>query len=95
MAFTNEEVMRMTEIALKQFHVVSGGTESVGTSVVITEIESTATQLSVKYEDSTEFIIFNRIIDDTTGIITFFCVSNGATVVLTPTTESIYIQEGV
>ena len=95
MAFTNDEVIRMTELALKQFHVVSGGTESVGTSVVITEIESTATQLSVKYEDSTEFIVFNRATDSATGIITFFCISNGATVVLTPTTESIYTQEGV
>jgi len=89
MAFTNEEVMRMTELALKQYHVVSkdGGISS--SDIEITEMESGDTYLSVKYFDETSWTTYNYSID-TAGTITFTC-SNGWIIELEPL-ESIYNQ---
>ena len=53
-------------------------------TIKITAIESNTTQLRVKYNDDTEFTIFNWTEDVNTGVITYYCTKNGAIVVLTP-----------
>lgn len=57
------------------------------TDFKITAIENNTSQLRVKYNDDTEFTIFNYVEDTETGILTFFCVKNGSTVILTPMAE--------
>jgi hypothetical protein len=58
------------------------------TDFQITAIENNTAQLRVKYNDDAEFTIFNYVEDTDTGVITFYCTTNGSTVVLTPMDES-------
>lgn len=56
--------------------------------ITITLIESNHTQMRIKYNNDTEFTIFNFVEDTATGVITYYCTKNGATVVFTPMAEA-------
>lgn len=58
-----------------------------GEHIKITAIESNTTQLRVKFNDDTDFTVFNRSYDAETDTHTFFCVSNGSYVILSPLPE--------
>lgn len=59
--------------------------------IVITEMESTPTEFRVKYNDDTEWTIFD-ITSNETGIIIYTSRTNGAFISFTPLENTIYNQ---
>ena len=66
-----------------------------GNDIRITLIESNHMQMRIKYNDDIEFTVFNFVEDNVTGILTYFCTKNGATVVFTPMAEEDIIYKAV